>query len=242
VYAGNLAVLVLWSPWLFLLYDAVHEHALLDLGRGSALAQASPLALGALTFLAEDLCFYVFHRSSHRVRLLWAAHEPHHSSAGFNWTVAVRQTWTPFLAAAFWLPLMLLGFDPFLVLAAQGASLVFQSFLHTELAGTLGPLGWVLNTPGHHRVHHGYDAHCVDRNFGGVLIVWDRLLGTFEARPPTRYGVDELPPRYNPLAISFRAWGALLRDCVRARSLRVALGHLLRPPGWAPPTSKGSRP
>ncbi len=243
MYAGNYALLLLWTPILFMLYDRVHEHALLDLGPESQLATAAGWLPWVLLFVAEDLCFYVFHRASHRVRLLWASHENHHSSRSYTWFVALRQTWTPFFAAPFWLPLLVLGFDPLMVLTVQSASLIFQSFLHTELVGTLPPLGWVLNTPGHHAVHHGADPACLDKNFGGVLIVWDRLFGTFHAGRPTRYGTDE-PVRYNPLRVAFAAWWALAIDLRRSRSLREALGQLFSPPGSspAPLTSKGNTP
>jgi sterol desaturase/sphingolipid hydroxylase (fatty acid hydroxylase superfamily) len=235
MYAGNYALLIAWTPVLFAIYDRVHDHALFDLGRESRLAATAPWLPWIVLFVAEDLCFYLFHRTSHRVRLLWASHENHHSSTSFTWFVALRQTWTPFLAAPFWLPLLVLGFDPLMVLAMQSASLVFQSFLHTELAGTLGPLGWVFNMPGHHRVHHGADEACLDKNFGGVLIVWDRLFGTFHAGAPTRFGTDE-PVRYNPLRIAFSSWGALARDAWRSGSLLGALRVVLGPPGSAVPT------
>ncbi len=215
MYAGYVAILLVWTPILFFIYDAIYQHALFDLGRESPL---SPWLEWTLLIVAEDLCFYCFHRASHRVRLLWASHENHHSSTSFNFSVALRQTWTPFLAAFFWLPLPLLGFDPLMILSVQMASLTFQAFLHTELVGTCGLLGFIFNTPGHHRIHHGADADCLDRNFGGVFIFWDRLFGSFHAGRPQRYGIAGKPLSLNPLLIAFAEWKALLVDSVHWRS------------------------
>jgi sterol desaturase/sphingolipid hydroxylase (fatty acid hydroxylase superfamily) len=233
MYVGNFAILLLWTPLLFQLYDRVHEHAFFDLGRESTLAARGWWLPWLLLFFAEDLCFYAFHRASHRVRFLWASHENHHSSTSFTWFVALRQTWTPFFAAVFWLPLLLLGFEPLMVLAAQSASLVFQSFLHTELVGTLPPLGLVFNTPGHHRAHHGADAECLDKNFGGVLIVWDRLFGSFHAGAPTRYGTDD-PVRHNPVRVAFHGFVAIARDVAHSRSAREAFLQIFGPPSSSP--------
>jgi sterol desaturase/sphingolipid hydroxylase (fatty acid hydroxylase superfamily) len=224
LYAGHVGILTLWTPWLFLLYAAVHEHALLDLSR-----LPGPLAWGLLV-VSEDLCFYLFHRASHRCRLLWASHQPHHSSTQFNWSVGLRQSWTPFFAAPFWLPLALVGFEPVRVLAVQMVSLTFQALLHTERVGLLGPLEWVLNTPRHHRVHHGAMPACIDRNFGGVFIFWDRLLGTFaHCEGDVSFGTGEGPRSVNPLRIAVHEWAALVRDLGRSRSPRAVLRALLLP-------------
>ena len=239
MYAGNFAILIVWAPLIFVLYDVLHDHALFDLGRQSPLAANAPWLPWALLFVSEDLAYYCFHRASHRVRLLWVSHENHHSSTSFTWFVALRQTWTPFLAVVFWLPLPLLGFDPLMILAAQSASLVCQSFLHTELVGALGPLGIIFNTPGHHRAHHGADEACVDNNFGGVLIVWDRMFGTFYGGAPIAYGIGDEHASYNPIKVGFNAWAGLARDVVRSPS--HALSYLFRAPGWTPSApSKGS--
>jgi sterol desaturase/sphingolipid hydroxylase (fatty acid hydroxylase superfamily) len=152
-----------------------YEHRLASLGQ--------PLAWWSwlLLFFAEDLCYYVFHRSHHAVRVLWAAHVNHHSSQFFNLSTALRQPWfTPFTGPIFWLPLALLGYPPPMILTAQAISLIYQFWIHTEVIVRLPrALEWVLNTPSHHRVHHGKNVAYLDRNHGGVLIVWDRLFGTF---------------------------------------------------------------
>jgi sterol desaturase/sphingolipid hydroxylase (fatty acid hydroxylase superfamily) len=131
--------------------------------------------------VAEDFCYYAFHRTHHAVRLLWAAHVNHHSSRYFNLSTGLRHTLlTPFTSPLFWAPLALVGFSPWMILVAQGWSQVYQLWLHTEAVDRLGPLEWIFNTPSHHRVHHGKNARYLDRNHGGIFIIWDRLFGTFE--------------------------------------------------------------
>ena len=189
-----------------------------------------------LLFVLEDLCYYVFHRVHHEVRFFWAAHVNHHSSRHYNLSTALRQSWTtPLTGPIFWVPLALLGFHPAMILTAQAVSLIYQFWLHTEWIGRLGPLEWVLNTPSHHRVHHGRNVEYLDRNYGGILIVWDRLLGTFEPeRAPVDYGLTKNLDTFHPVKVGFHEWIAMLRDATRAPGWRTALGHLLRPPGWSP--------
>ena len=193
----------------------------------------------ALLFVAEDFCYYWFHRVHHEVRFFWAAHVNHHSSRHYNLSTALRQSWTtPLTGPVFWVPLALLGFHPLMILTAQAVSLVYQFWLHTEWIGRLGPLEWVFNTPSHHRVHHGRNVEYLDRNYGGILIVWDRLFGTFEPeRAPVDYGLTKNLTSFHPVAVGFHEWIAMFQDAARAaraRSWRDALGHLLRPPGWSP--------
>lgn len=188
-------------------------------------------------FLGEDLCYYWFHRAHHEVRLLWAAHLSHHSSQHFNLSTALRQPWvTPITGPIFWLPLALLGFPPERILFAQATSLLYQFWIHTEAVAHLPrALEWLLNTPSHHRVHHGKNAAYLDRNHGGVLIVWDRLFGTFEPeRERVRYGLTHDIATFNPLRIAVHEWQALARDLSRSRSLPHVLGYLFAAPGWGP--------
>lgn len=229
MYWGYVLVYLLWAGGVYAIYDLLYSATPLRL-------EASWSTFAAL-FVLEDLCFYAYHRTSHRVRLLWAAHVNHHSSEDYNLTTALRQTWTPFLGIVFWLPLPLLGFRPEWVLAAQALSLLYQSFLHTQVFdGPGGVLGWLFNTPSHHRVHHGTNPEYIDKNFGGVLIVWDRLFGSFEPEAaPVRYGITKPVGSYNPLRIAFHEYGDILRDLALARGLREGFGRLLAPPGWQPP-------
>ncbi len=188
-----------------------------------------------LLFFAEDFCYYWFHRASHEVRALWAAHVNHHSSEHYNLSTALRQSWTtPLTAPAFWLVLPLVGFAPWMVFTQQAISLLYQYWIHTEAIDRLpAPLEFVFNTPSHHRVHHGANPEYLDRNHGGILIIWDRLFGTFAPeRARVRYGLTENIRTFKPHVIAFHEWIAMARDARRAPTWRAALGYLLRPPGW----------
>ncbi len=132
-------------------------------------------------FLADDFAYYWFHRIHHEVRVFWASHVVHHSSQHYNLSTALRQTWTPMTALPFWAGLALLGFQPWMILTQQAISLIYQFWIHTERIGRLpAPIEYVFNTPSHHRVHHGSNEIYLDRNYGGILIIWDRLFGTFQ--------------------------------------------------------------
>ena len=186
-------------------------------------------------FVLVDFVEYWFHRTAHRVRLLWATHAVHHSATSFNLTAAVRIGWTSPLSgvAFFFLPLAFVGFNPLAIMAMLVLNLFYQFFLHTEHAPRLGALEWVLNTPTHHRVHHAANTACLDKNFAGVFIVWDRLFGTFAAAPngeQLRYGLTPSPPSQNPLTVNFFEWRRLLRDVRQARGLRRRLKVLFGTP------------
>lgn len=193
-----------------------------------------------LLFFAEDLCYYAFHRASHEVRFFWAAHINHHSSEHYNLSTALRQSWTtPFTAPLFWLPLPLLGFAPWMVLLQQAISLLYQYWIHTEAIGKLGWFEQVFNTPSHHRVHHGANPRYLDRNHGGILIIWDKLFGTFEPeREKVRYGLTTNLTTYNPVHIAFHEWRAIASDVRHARSPGDAFMYVFGPPGWSPDGSR----
>jgi sterol desaturase/sphingolipid hydroxylase (fatty acid hydroxylase superfamily) len=172
------------------------------------------------------------------VRLFWAAHVNHHSSQYFNLSTALRQPWfTPITGPIFWLPLALLGFPPAMILTAEAISLIYQFWIHTEVVKKLPrPIEWLFNTPSHHRVHHGKNVAYLDRNHGGVLIVWDRLFGTFAPESPAdpvRYGITHDLGTFNPLRIATHEFAAIARDVLGATSARAALGYLFAPPGWS---------
>jgi len=226
--AGNVVVAAAAHGGVLALFFFVYQHRTFEIGTG-------PWAWVAL-FFAEDFVYYWWHRSSHEVRFLWAAHENHHSSRHYNLSTALRQSWTtPFTTVPFYVVLPLLGFHPLMVQTQVAVSLLYQFWLHTELVGRLGPLEWAFNTPSHHRVHHGTQVEYLDRNHGGILIVWDRLFGTFEPeRAPVRYGLTKDIGTFAPFRIAFHEWAAMAREMWRARSLREALGYLCLPPGWSP--------
>ena len=190
-----------------------------------------------IAFIAEDFAYYWFHRTAHRIRWFWASHVVHHSSQHYNLSTALRQTWTGqfSLSFAFRLPLFLIGFDPRLILFCAGLNLVYQFFIHTETVRRLpGPIEWLFNTPSHHRAHHGTNPRYLDRNFGGVFIVWDRLFGTFEAErddEPARYGIIRNLASFNPVWVATHEWVAIGRDLIRAPDWRTRWRAVAGPPG-----------
>jgi sterol desaturase/sphingolipid hydroxylase (fatty acid hydroxylase superfamily) len=232
---GSVIVGLLWQGTLLAFYTVLHRHRALELGTGSAVF--------LLALVADDFAYYWFHRFHHEVRVLWASHVPHHSSERYNLATALRQSWFPVTALPFYAPLVLLGFDPLLLLAAHGVNLLYQFWIHTELIDRMPR--WfeaVFNTPSHHRVHHGSNARYLDRNYGGILIVWDRLFGTFEPESePVRYGLTKNIGTYNPFRAEFHEWLAIARDVARARSLADATRFALGRPGWQPSDSSGWR-
>ncbi|WP_375001803.1 sterol desaturase family protein [Aeromicrobium sp. CTD01-1L150] len=189
-----------------------------------------------LVLLGVDLGFYCHHRFSHRVRIGWAGHQAHHSSEHMNFGTALRQKWNPWFEFFFWLPLPLLGFSPWTLYVAFGFNLIFQFFVHTEVVGKLPrPIELVFNTPSHHRVHHGSDQEYLDKNYGGMLIIWDRLFGTFteEKQTPT-YGLTYKVETYNLLKLQYGDYVQMVRDVRGATGLVNKLGHVFGPPGWQP--------
>ena len=196
----------------------------------------------AILFLLEDLTYYVFHRISHERRFWWAAHVNHHTSQHYNLSTALRQTWTGGLAGtwALWLPLAFMGFPPAMIAIQKGISLVYQYWIHTEAIGRMPK--WfeaVFNTPSHHRVHHARNPVYLDRNYAGVLIIWDRLFGSFQPEldaEPCRYGVVKNLATFNIVRVAFHEWIGIAQDLLRAP--RHALGWLFGPPGWSPDGSR----
>jgi sterol desaturase/sphingolipid hydroxylase (fatty acid hydroxylase superfamily) len=189
-----------------------------------------------LLFVGQDFCYYWFHRCSHRVRWLWASHAVHHSSNGYNLAAAYRFGWTGRLSggSVFYVPMIWLGFSPRAVFATLSLNLLYQFWLHAEWIPRLGPLELVLNTPSHHRVHHAANPEYLDRNYGGVLIVFDRLFGSFAAERdelPCRYGLVEPLRSNNPLRIALHEWAGLARDLRRARGWRARWRALFGVPG-----------
>jgi len=198
-----------------------------DLGTG-------PLALAAAVAL-WDFVYYWDHRFMHTSRYMWAVHVVHHSSEHYNLSTALRQpvaeafgTFLPFGA------LCLVGIRPGMVETARGVNLLYQYWIHTETVGRLGPPEAVLNTPSHHRVHHGSNRQYLDRNHGSILIVWDRLFGTFEPEgEPVVYGLTKNINTFNPLRIATHEYRAMLADVASSTSWRERLSYVVRGPGWA---------
>lgn len=185
-------------------------------------------------FFAVELAYYVFHRASHEVRWLWTTHAVHHTPEEMTLLSAIRLGWTNLLSLGWvcYLPLVLAGFDPRMVFALLAFNLHYQFLLHTEAVGRLGALEWVFNTPAHHRVHHASNAAYLDCNYGGVLIVFDRLFGTLRterADEPVRYGLVHSLGTLNPLRLVFQPWRQLIMDMCATGSvggaLKIAFGR-----------------
>jgi alkylglycerol monooxygenase len=186
----------------------------------------------ALAIVAHDLAYYVFHRASHRSALLWAAHEVHHQSDEYTLAVSLRQgvvaTWISWL---FYLPLAIVGLSVEQFVAAHALHQGYQFFVHTRLVARLGPLEWVFATPSHHRVHHGRDAEQIDKNYGGLSILWDRLFGTFQREAgEIRYGVSQGITSWSPFVANALPLWTLARRAFAQRSFTGALRVVLGPP------------
>lgn len=225
---GDLAIRTLTAGFAALPFVLLYRHRLFDIPMGSGW---SWMAL----FLGTEFAYYWFHRASHRVRWLWATHAVHHSATRLNLSAAIRLGWTGQLTGAFifFLPLAFVGFPPLAIGSMLSAGLLYQFFLHTALPIRLGFLEWVLNTPGHHRVHHASNDTCLDSNYGSVLIVFDRLFGTFAAPPrdePLRFGLKGRQAGRNPVSIALGEWALLLHDAADAQGLRAKLRTLFGPP------------
>jgi sterol desaturase/sphingolipid hydroxylase (fatty acid hydroxylase superfamily) len=178
------------------------------------------------------------HRCAHVIRWMWASHVVHHTPEHLHLASAFRLGATEILSGTwlFYLPLSLLGLHPAAVTAMLAINLAYQYWLHTELIGRLGPLEWVFNTPAHHRIHHASNAEYLDRNYGGILIIWDRLFGTFaHERPdlPIRYGLAHPIGSLNPLRLTFHEWTAIMRDLRASSSWRGRIRQLLGRPAEA---------
>ena len=235
--AGNVAsgILLGFIAWGF--FTWVWQFRLFDLG--------TSLWVVALCFVLDDLRYYWVHRFGHRIRWVWASHVNHHSSQHYNLTTALRQTWTGTFTMMMLVrvPLLLLGFHPAMLLFVGGLNLIYQFWIHTEAITKLPR--WfeaVMNTPSHHRVHHGRNAQYLDANYAGVLIIWDKMFGTFVPEmqeEPVEYGLVQNLGTFNPLRVAFHEWIGLFRDAFQpGLSLRQRLSYAFAPPGWSHDNSR----
>jgi sterol desaturase/sphingolipid hydroxylase (fatty acid hydroxylase superfamily) len=222
---------ILGAPW-----------ALVEVAALTALYKIAPLHLDrgwpawVIAMVAVDLAYYWYHRLHHESRVMWAIHVAHHSSERYNLSVALRQPWVVVSTLPFLAPLAAVGVAPELILTSFAINLLYQFLIHTETVGRLWkPIELVFNTPSHHRVHHGSNRQYLDKNYAGILIIWDRMFGSFEPEvAPVVYGQTKNIATYNPLRIETHEWVALYRDVRRAASVRHAIGYVFRHPGWAP--------
>lgn len=189
-----------------------------------------------LIFFAEDFGYYWFHRISHTNRFFWASHVVHHSSKHYNLSTALRQTWTGnFTSFVFYLWLPFLGFHPVMILMQMSVSLLYQYWIHTELIKKMPKwFEFIFNTPSHHRVHHATNPQYLDRNHAGILIIWDRMFGTFEPEVEKPiYGLTENIETYNPLKVAFHEWIQMFKDAFTSRtSFTNRIKYFFKPPGW----------
>jgi len=216
----NLAVLAL-SDWLW-------QWRITDLGNG--------VVGWTVALLGWDFAYYWLHRVEHESRILWSAHVNHHSSRHYNLSTALRQPWTPLVIVLFFPPLALIGVRPWMIMFAGGFNLVYQFWIHTEAVDRLPRwVEFIFNTPSHHRVHHGSNQQYLDRNHGGVLIIWDRLFGTFEPEVErVRYGLTKNIDTFKLWTIFNHELVAIGRDVRSATRWRDRFGYVFAGPGWKP--------
>jgi sterol desaturase/sphingolipid hydroxylase (fatty acid hydroxylase superfamily) len=229
----NVLVKLSFDIFVVALYFLLYQYRLFDIPNG-------PLQW-VFTLLVLDFMFYWYHRASHRVRFLWCAHVVHHSSERMNFGTALRQSPTgPLTIVLFYWPLPLLGFHPLVIASAGAIATIYGFWTHTETVKKLWwPLEWLFVTPSHHRAHHGSNPEYIDKNYANLLIIWDRLFGTFEPEvAPVRYGLIKNINTYNPLKIAFTEWGKLFQDTVRATSIASVKRLWTAPPDWDPKTEK----
>jgi sterol desaturase/sphingolipid hydroxylase (fatty acid hydroxylase superfamily) len=192
--------------------------------------------------IGQDFLFYVLHYVDHYVRFFWAVHVTHHSSEEFNLTVGFRSSvFQPLYRFIYFIPLSLFGFDGKDIMFIYSATQIYGILIHTKYVKKLGPLEWILSTPSHHRVHHASNIPYLDKNMGMLLIIWDRMFGTFAEEKddePVRYGLTENINNHHPVNVVFHEWQGMAKDVKKSSSLKHKLKYLFSPPGWSHDGSK----
>lgn len=227
---GNVAVGFVTKTMIFGFFSFLYKFRILDLDPGR-------WWFWLLLFFADDFSYYWFHRTAHNVNWFWASHVVHHSSQHYNLAAALRQTWTGNLTGSFifwaWMPII--GFHPIWILFMQQISLIYQFWIHTETVHKLPTfLEFILNTPSHHRVHHGSDLKYLDKNHAGILIIWDRIFGTFQPeQEKPNYGLTKNMDSFNPVVVALKTWSELFKAAMKSGSYKDAINYFIRPPGWS---------
>jgi sterol desaturase/sphingolipid hydroxylase (fatty acid hydroxylase superfamily) len=225
----NMGVDALLRGFCLLVLDLAYGHRLAD-------PSSAPVAYWALLIVFEDFMYYWLHRVDHRCRFFWAVHVTHHSSEEFNLTVGFRSSvFQPLYRFVYFIPIALCGFKGIDILFVYSATQIFGTLVHTQTIGRLGLLEHVLVTPSHHRVHHASNPIYRDRNMGMLLIVWDKLFGTFQAEQadePVRYGLGKAIRRRNPMTMVLHEWADIVDDLCSDTSLKSRLMYLFAAPGW----------
>ena len=216
----------------------LENFALVDMPLDWFDASSRGVALWITAVLAWDFCYYWAHRFGHEISILWAAHAVHHQSEEYNLSTALRQTSTGFLFGwIFYLPLFLIGFPLEILITVNAVSLIYQFWVHTQVVNRMGALDRILVTPSNHRVHHAQNQRYIDKNYGGILILWDRLFGTFEPESddePVVFGVRKPLANWNPFRANLQVYQYLLFDAREATSWRDKLSIWFRRTGWRP--------
>ncbi|MBT2561619.1 sterol desaturase family protein [Pedobacter sp. ISL-68] len=189
-----------------------------------------------LLFIGVDFFYYWFHRMSHEVNALWAAHIVHHQSEEYNLTVALRQSWFQgWFSWVFYLPLAFVGFDPIMFLTLSSFNTLYQFWIHTRAIKSMGFLEYILNTPSHHRVHHGSNPKYIDKNHAGTLIIWDRFFGTFQQEEEeVYYGITKPLASWNPVWANLHYWDDLVKTAKQSPKFSDKIKVFFKPPGWFP--------
>lgn len=214
---------------LFFGYKYIYDHLrIFDL--------PTTILIWILLFIGVDFFYYWFHRMSHQVNALWASHIVHHQSEEYNLSVALRQSWFQgWFSWIFYLPLAFLGFDPIMFLTISSFNTLYQFWIHTQAIKSMGWLEYIINTPSHHRVHHGSNPKYIDKNHAGTLIIWDKMFGTFQKEEEAvYYGITKPLGSWNPVWANFHYWSDLIKLSSGAKGLRDKIAVFLHPPGWQP--------
>lgn len=196
-----------------------------------------------LLFFAQDFAYYVLHMADHSIRFFWASHITHHSSEKFNFTVAIRSSvFQPFYRFVFYIPLVLVGFEALDIVFMYALCQVYGFWVHTELVGKLHPvIEYFLVTPSHHRVHHGSNAKYLDTNMGMVLIIWDRIFGTFveeDKNTPVKFGLTSNMNSYHPMKVVFNEWRSIVADIRKVSDFKSRFMYIFGRPGWSHDNSR----
>lgn len=227
---GNLFAGILTKTIILFVFVFIYEHRIFTL-------PTNKWYTWVLVFFADDFSYYWFHRVSHSVRWFWASHVVHHSSEKYNLAAALRQNWTGNITGTFlfwtWMPFV--GFEPGLILFQQSISLLYQFWIHTEAIDKCPKwFEFIFNTPSHHRVHHGSDLEYLDKNHAGILIIWDRMFGTFQPevfRP--KYGLTKNVNTFNPVKVAFHEWMNLGKDLRKSKNVKDVWNYVFNAPGWS---------
>ena len=226
---GNISISLLTKSSIFFFSLFIYEFKLITINEIFPAWLVWPL-----TFIVIDFIYYWYHRCSHRIRFLWAVHMNHHSSEEMNFTVALRQPWFgPLTKVPFFAVMPLIGFDPIVTAIAGAVSTLYGLLTHTKWVNKLSFLEYILITPSHHRVHHGSNENYIDKNYGNLLIIWDKIFGTYAAeKEEVNYGIRENVNTFNPIKITFMNWYLMYKDFKKSRGYKNKLLSFFGAPEW----------